>query len=328
MSLVPAKCTQCGASIEVDNEKEAAICAHCGTAFIVEKAINNYNITNNITNHIHADVVNVVDGNIEDYIRNAHSAYKFEDYKSLEENTEKILKLNPENIDGHFYKVVCILKKLSENSNKGADVNLLSALFNYALNVFENNYNIEDLKTKLASVFYVVCNSSDTNYVRDNVYPKLKTIVEKYGYDPILYINKINNGYILKNQRMSQLLEMYFEYKYPGVLHGKNRVLEVDDWIFTKDFVIIGCLKDTIYYKEEFTYNIFMNSKRFVSLRVQNKKQDSFRYFSIGRFDLFASTNKYVKEKYDRLIEAGYKIDIEGENNKILTKLKKALNAE
>lgn len=47
--LVSAKCTNCGSNIEVDKEKEAGICQHCGSAFIVEKAINNY-ITNNVYN--------------------------------------------------------------------------------------------------------------------------------------------------------------------------------------------------------------------------------------------------------------------------------------
>lgn len=48
MPLVQAKCTNCGATIPVDNVKDAAICPYCGSAFIVEKAINNYNVTNNI----------------------------------------------------------------------------------------------------------------------------------------------------------------------------------------------------------------------------------------------------------------------------------------
>lgn len=47
MPLVPAKCTQCGANITVDDSKDAAICEFCGTAFITEKVINNYNVTNN-----------------------------------------------------------------------------------------------------------------------------------------------------------------------------------------------------------------------------------------------------------------------------------------
>lgn len=39
MPLIPAKCPQFGATLNVDREKEAAICEYCGTPFIVEKAI-------------------------------------------------------------------------------------------------------------------------------------------------------------------------------------------------------------------------------------------------------------------------------------------------
>ena len=44
-----AKCTSCGANIEVDENKEAGVCPFCNTAFITEKAIKNYstNTTNN-----------------------------------------------------------------------------------------------------------------------------------------------------------------------------------------------------------------------------------------------------------------------------------------
>ena len=45
MGLVAAKCTQCGANIEVDDTNDAGICKYCGTAFVTEKVINNYNIT-------------------------------------------------------------------------------------------------------------------------------------------------------------------------------------------------------------------------------------------------------------------------------------------
>jgi hypothetical protein len=44
MPLVPAICTQCGARIDVDSSKDAAICKFCGTPFIVEKAVNQYRI--------------------------------------------------------------------------------------------------------------------------------------------------------------------------------------------------------------------------------------------------------------------------------------------
>ena len=44
MPLTKAQCTNCGANLEVDSAKEAAICPYCGAAYIVEKAINNYHI--------------------------------------------------------------------------------------------------------------------------------------------------------------------------------------------------------------------------------------------------------------------------------------------
>lgn len=59
MPLVNAKCTNCGANLKIDDTKDAAICEYCGSAFIVEKAINNYNVNVSNTNNITADVVNV-----------------------------------------------------------------------------------------------------------------------------------------------------------------------------------------------------------------------------------------------------------------------------
>lgn len=59
MPFVQAKCTNCGANLEVDNSKDAAICPYCHTPYVVEKAINNYNTTNNTFNSIHADNLNI-----------------------------------------------------------------------------------------------------------------------------------------------------------------------------------------------------------------------------------------------------------------------------
>lgn len=63
MPLVNAKCTNCGAPLEVDHAKDAAVCSYCGSAFIVEKAINSYNISNNIT----GSVVNIYGGAKNDF---------------------------------------------------------------------------------------------------------------------------------------------------------------------------------------------------------------------------------------------------------------------
>lgn len=56
MLLVAARCINCGGVLEVNPTKDAAICPFCNTPLIVEKAIKQYNTTNNIQ----ADVVNII----------------------------------------------------------------------------------------------------------------------------------------------------------------------------------------------------------------------------------------------------------------------------
>lgn len=73
MPLVNAKCTNCGANLNVDSTKDAAVCSYCGSAYIVEKAIKNYNITNNIR----AGVVNVFGGNSADFVIRAGKLEKY-----------------------------------------------------------------------------------------------------------------------------------------------------------------------------------------------------------------------------------------------------------
>ncbi|SCW63212.1 Leucine rich repeat-containing protein [Ruminococcaceae bacterium YRB3002] len=55
MPIVQAKCTNCSANLQIDSGVDAAVCPFCGTPYIVEKAINYYNTTNNIN----AGVVNL-----------------------------------------------------------------------------------------------------------------------------------------------------------------------------------------------------------------------------------------------------------------------------
>jgi len=60
MPFIEAKCTNCGAVLPVDSTREAWICGYCGTPFVVEKAIQQYNTT------IHVDTM-VVQGGKADF---------------------------------------------------------------------------------------------------------------------------------------------------------------------------------------------------------------------------------------------------------------------
>ena len=64
MALIAAKCTQCGAELQVESTNDATICSYCGSPFITQKAINHYQVTNKIQ----ADVVHVY-GSTDFFIR-------------------------------------------------------------------------------------------------------------------------------------------------------------------------------------------------------------------------------------------------------------------
>jgi len=93
MSLVPAKCTQCGATIKVDSSRDAGICEYCGTAFVTEKVINNYNSVYNIENA----VINVQGANIENILKRAQNFEKNNDIDRAIEYYEKVLDIDAEN---------------------------------------------------------------------------------------------------------------------------------------------------------------------------------------------------------------------------------------
>lgn len=64
--MKPAKCTQCGDSIIVDETKEAGICPSCGTAFVTEKVITNYVNNYNTVHNITENVTKIIMGNEKD----------------------------------------------------------------------------------------------------------------------------------------------------------------------------------------------------------------------------------------------------------------------
>lgn len=68
MGFREAKCTQCGAAIKVDESKEAGICEYCGTPFITEKVINNYNTT--VNHNYDGAIVNIIG-------KDSNSKYKY-----------------------------------------------------------------------------------------------------------------------------------------------------------------------------------------------------------------------------------------------------------
>lgn len=78
MALVAAKCSQCGATIQVDDSMEKGVCPYCGTEYYAEKIINNTYVTNNYS----GATINVQGIDVQNYLE---IATKFYDQKNYEE---------------------------------------------------------------------------------------------------------------------------------------------------------------------------------------------------------------------------------------------------
>ena len=80
--LVNAKCTNCGAKLEVNPDVTKAKCSYCDAEFIVEQAINNYNIQVSGNMNINQATINVQGINKENLLARAKD---FEEKHKLDE---------------------------------------------------------------------------------------------------------------------------------------------------------------------------------------------------------------------------------------------------
>lgn len=157
MPLVPAKCTVCGALLHIDSSKEAAVCQSCGNAFVVEKAINNYNTYNSVVNNIKSDNVIVhiesekerLNTSAETYIKLGNTLKALATYREL---VDKF----PDDWRGWwgliYYHYDCGIIHGLYSSGKQAELERQMALFKKIAPKEEYEKLDEVIKTRIAEV--------------------------------------------------------------------------------------------------------------------------------------------------------------------------------
>ena len=168
MALVPAICTQCGAQIEVDNTQEACVCKHCGTAFVTEKAINNYSTY--ITNHIHTDNVLMGTMHVDELVSDAYKCLDSGAYNAVLTLYRKIQKEYPADYRGYWLE--CIFETYNFNPNKIRYISHSDSI-NYA-------YPLQSDPNKASAVFSNAYNlAPDTE--KDNMLQKYREYIRLYN---------------------------------------------------------------------------------------------------------------------------------------------------
>ena len=125
--IVPAKCTNCNAALQVDPTKEAAVCPYCNSAFIVSKAINNINVGNAVFS-LNGATVNVNNQlNTANYIKRAKEYINSRNYSNAEDYLDKVLDQEPENKEAVELMYIVLLKEVIITDHNNVE-NVIRAL--------------------------------------------------------------------------------------------------------------------------------------------------------------------------------------------------------
>ncbi|MBE6731264.1 MAG: hypothetical protein E7564_06215 [Ruminococcaceae bacterium] len=146
MPLMPAICTQCKGALTVDPKEKSGVCPYCGTTFLNQDVINNYNITNvqnNVTNigNLHADVVNVQDSKSADNLyKKAVTYLNFKDFNAAFTAFDEMTKTYPYDHRGWKGIILAYTRNLDKTAFVTADaVNMVK--YYYDMYVKAKNFS-------------------------------------------------------------------------------------------------------------------------------------------------------------------------------------------
>lgn len=122
--LVPCTCTNCASSLQVDPNQKAAICPACGTTFIVQQAINNFNIHSTGNIRIENAVITVPGANADNYVMRAVGLEQQYEMERALEYYNKALDIDARNRDA-LRSVERITELLDDYCYKTGPANVL-----------------------------------------------------------------------------------------------------------------------------------------------------------------------------------------------------------
>jgi len=120
MPFVKAICSNCGATLTVDDNKEAATCEYCGTPYVVEKAVNTYNTTYNIEN---ANITLMNEGKLKAKTEAAEKFLAAYEWDTAKRFSEDLMKEFPEDYHGYLYYCMAVTKDWTDFEYAIVDAN-------------------------------------------------------------------------------------------------------------------------------------------------------------------------------------------------------------
>ena len=125
MPIVSAVCPSCGATLDVDNSKDAGICQYCGNPFVMETAVTNYNIKYEVK----ADTVIVNNrATMEELIEREEIYLRLNEIDRLSAVYEEMTKLYPKRYEGWWGKIILFTSRFTDLD---ADIEQITTWFDF-----------------------------------------------------------------------------------------------------------------------------------------------------------------------------------------------------
>ena len=256
MGLVAAKCTQCGAAIEVDATKESGICKYCGTPFITEKVINNYTYNNSY------NIENIENAIIQSGPSEANLLKRADDFlfKNELDNARdyynKVLDLNIDNIKAKLGIINVNIIELERNETP--NIEELIKLYKEYVSI-DNNDSAKKQKLYFLLMLKSCITNNETD-VRNNAKLLFSELFNENPDDP--FLNKYLGKYYVGMKVIS-----YFKVKKISEICELDRYVEHNK-INVVNYLVNECGLD--YYQAHY----FINNISYNDITVYNKPQN------------------------------------------------------
>lgn len=211
--LIPAKCTNCGGQLTVDAKQKSAICPFCNSSFIIEQAINNYNVQVNGNMNIGSATININGLNTANLVARAVAFESQNNFKTALEYFDRVLDIDINNADA--------IQGIKRIKRKQIDIYIQSLLskaisfekvnkFDMAISFFQKVLEIEDNMEAIRGISRVEQKKKDYVYItakRKTLLGNTETV--EVRRDKIIIYNK--NGELDKEYFISEITNIRFE---------------------------------------------------------------------------------------------------------------------
>ena len=222
--LVPAKCINCGGQLTVDENQKSAICPFCNTSFIVEQAINNYNVQINGNMNIGNATININGVNTANLVARAEAFESQNDFETALEYFNRVLDIDINNADAqqgiqriNQKQRDLYIQSLLSRAKKCEIINRFDEAINYFYTILEvDKENLEAIR----GISRIEQKKKDYVYITAQRKTLLgKTEIVEVRRDKISIFNK--NGDTVKEYYISEIISERFEngkliFNYPG----------------------------------------------------------------------------------------------------------------